>query len=122
MSDCVTLWIVAHQTPLSMGFSREEYWSRLPCPPPGNLPDPGIEHASLMSPALTGKCFYIGATGEAPAVTQQGNYYPASLSNHPLWLVPPIHKTQLEVRRQGCLGDTVQPASQGTEQGGEGGG
>ena len=47
-----TLWILAYQTPLSMGFSRHEYWTGLPCPPPGNLPDPGIKPASLMSPAL----------------------------------------------------------------------
>ena len=40
---CVTLWIVACQAPLSMGFSRQEYWSGLPCPPPGDLPDPGIK-------------------------------------------------------------------------------
>ena len=38
-----TPWTVAHQAPLSMGFSRQEYWSGLPCPPPGDLPDPGIE-------------------------------------------------------------------------------
>ena len=38
-----TLWTVAHQASLSMGFSRQEYWSGLPCPPPGNLPYPGIE-------------------------------------------------------------------------------
>ena len=37
------LWTVAHQAPLSMGFSRQEYWSRFPCPPPGDLPDPAIE-------------------------------------------------------------------------------
>ena len=42
-----TLWTVAFQTPLSKGFSRQEYWSGLPCPPPGDLPDPGIEPASL---------------------------------------------------------------------------
>ena len=41
----VTLWTVAHQAPLSMGFSRQEYWNGLPCPPPGDLPDPGIEPA-----------------------------------------------------------------------------
>ena len=39
---------VAGQAPLSMGFSRQEYWSGLPCPPPGNLPDPGIEPMSLV--------------------------------------------------------------------------
>ena len=45
-------WTIAHQAPLSMEFSRQEYWSRLPCPPPGDLPDPGIEHMSLTSPEL----------------------------------------------------------------------
>ena len=39
----VTLWAVAHQASLSMGFSRQENWSGLPCPPPGDLPDPGVE-------------------------------------------------------------------------------
>ena len=54
--SCVWLfaspWTVAHQASLSMGFSRQEYWSGLSCPPPGDLPDPGIELASLMSPEL----------------------------------------------------------------------
>ena len=48
----VTLWIVAHQAPLSMGFSRQEYWSGLLCPPPGDLPDPGIEPVSPATPIL----------------------------------------------------------------------
>ena len=43
----VTPWTVAHQAPLSMGLSRQEYWSGLPFPPPGNLPDPGIKPLSL---------------------------------------------------------------------------
>ena len=47
-----TPWTVACQAPLSMGFSRQEYWSGLPCPLPGDLPSPGIEPVSLMSPAL----------------------------------------------------------------------
>ena len=51
---CVTLWIVAPQAPLSVGFSRQEYWSELPRPPPGDLPDPQIEPASLTPPALAG--------------------------------------------------------------------
>ena len=47
------LWpYVAHQAPLPMGFSKQEYWSGLPCPPPGNLPDPGIKPLSPASPAL----------------------------------------------------------------------
>ena len=45
------------QAPLSMGFSRQEYWSGLPCPPPGDPPDPEIEAESLMSPVLTGGFF-----------------------------------------------------------------
>ena len=49
---CATLWIVAHQAPLSMGFSRQEYWSGLPCPPPADLPDPGVKPMSPVSPAL----------------------------------------------------------------------
>ena len=47
-----TLWTVAHQASLSLGFSRQEYWNRLPCPPPGDLPDPGVEPVTPMSPAL----------------------------------------------------------------------
>ena len=43
---CVTLWTAACQAPLSMGFSRQEHWSGLPCPPPGDLPDPGIKPRS----------------------------------------------------------------------------
>ena len=42
----LTLWTVAHQSPLSMGFSRQEYWSGLPCCPPGDLPSPGIKPRS----------------------------------------------------------------------------
>ena len=49
VSDFVTPWTVAHQTPLSIEFFRQEYWSGLPCPPPGDPPNPGIE---LESPAL----------------------------------------------------------------------
>ena len=49
-----TPWTVAHQAPLSMGFSRQEYWSALPFPPPGDLPDPEIEP---VSPALAGGFF-----------------------------------------------------------------
>ena len=60
-----TLWIVAHQAPLSMGFSRQEYYSGLICPPPGDLPDPGIQPMSLMSPALAGGFFTTSTTWEA---------------------------------------------------------
>ena len=46
---CATLWTVAHQASLSMRFSRQEYWSGLPCPSPGDLPDPGMEPKSYVS-------------------------------------------------------------------------
>ena len=49
-----TLWTVAHQAPLSMGYSRQEYWKGLPFPTPGDLPHPGIEPTSLASPPLAG--------------------------------------------------------------------
>ena len=53
-----TLWTTAHQAPLSMGFSRQEYWNGLPYPPPGDLPDPGTEPVSLMSLALVDWVLY----------------------------------------------------------------
>ena len=59
-----TLWTLACQAPLSMGFSRQEYWSGLPCPPPEDLPDPGIKPLSLTSPALVGGFFTTSATWE----------------------------------------------------------
>ena len=65
VSDSTTLWTVGHQAPLSMGFSRQQYWSGLPCPSPGDLPDPGPEPESLVSPALAGGFFTAGATWEA---------------------------------------------------------
>ena len=60
-----TLWTVAGQAPLSLGFSRQEYWSGLRFPAPGDLPDPGIEPASLMSPALAAGFFTTRAIWEA---------------------------------------------------------
>ena len=51
----VTPWTGAHQASLSMEFFREEYWSGLPRPSPGDLPDPGVKPTSLVSPALAGR-------------------------------------------------------------------
>ena len=59
-------WTIARQAPLSMGFSRQECWSGLLCPPPGYLPNPGIELTSVTSPALAGGFFTTSATWEAP--------------------------------------------------------
>ena len=69
----VTLWTIAHQTPLAMGFSRQEYWNELPFPSLGDIPKPGIKPTSLMSPALAGKFFTKSATWEA--------HVPFSVSN-----------------------------------------
>ena len=64
----VILWTVACQASLSMGFSRLEYWSGLPDPSPGDLPNPGIKPASLISPALAGGFFITNVTWEAPEI------------------------------------------------------
>ena len=61
-------WTAAHQAPLS---SRQEYWSGLLCPPAGDLPDPGTELASLMSPALAGWFFTTSTSWEALTNTSQ---------------------------------------------------
>ena len=58
-----TLWTVARQAPLLMGFCRQEYWSGFPCPPPSDLPDPGIEPTSLVSLALAGGFFFLFPLG-----------------------------------------------------------
>ena len=63
-----TLCTVAHQASLSMGFSRLEYWSGLPFPSPGNLPDPGIGPGSSTSPALAGRFFTTSTTWVADSL------------------------------------------------------
>ena len=65
----MTLLTVSCQVPQSMGFSRQEYWSGLLCSPPGDLPNPGKEPASLMSPAWAGRFFTTSATWETPGTT-----------------------------------------------------
>ena len=64
-----TLWTVAHQAPLSIEFSRQEYWIGLRCLPPGDLPDPGIEPESLVSPALAVGFFTTRTTWEASVLS-----------------------------------------------------
>ena len=70
MLSCVQLfavpWTVICQTPLPVEFSRQEYWSGLPCPPPGDLSNPGIEPTSLGSPVLTGRYFTTNWPPEKP--------------------------------------------------------
>ena len=60
----VTLWTIAHQAPMSMGFSKQEYWTGLPCPPPGHLPDPGIEPTSFTPLALAGRFLSLVPPGK----------------------------------------------------------
>ena len=112
------LWTVARQGPPSMKFSRQEYWNGLPCPPQGDLPDPEIEPASLVSPALAGRFFTTSATWETlglasvqfssvaqayPTICDPMNRSTPGLSVH--------HKfpefTQTHVNR---VGDAIQPS------------
>ena len=65
MPDSATLWTVAVQAPLSIRFFRQEYWSGLSCPPPGDLPDPRVKSASLKSPAPAGRFLINNAAWEA---------------------------------------------------------
>ena len=87
-----TLWTVAHQAPLSMGFSRQGYWSGLPCLPPGDLPDPGIEpvsHVSCIGRLVLYRWHHLGI----PSLTACSHNI--TLFSHSLWqagslpLVPP---------------------------------
>ena len=65
----MTLWPVAHQAPLSMGFPRQEYWSGLSLPSQGYLPDPGIEPVSLASSALAGRFFTTESSGKPSEIS-----------------------------------------------------
>ena len=64
VSDSVIPWTVGLQVPLSIRFSRQEYWNGLPFPSPGDLPHSGIKHKSLVSPAVTDKFFTTGPPGK----------------------------------------------------------
>ena len=77
-----TLWMVAHQALLSMGFSSQEYQSGFPCPAPREFPDLGIEPSSLMSPTLEGGFFTTSTTWEAllDHTNFQKSFLPLSLS------------------------------------------
>ena len=68
VGDSETPWTAARQAPLSMGFSRQEYWSGLPLNPPWALPNLGLEPTSLLSPALACGSFTTSTTWEAPSL------------------------------------------------------
>ena len=71
MSDAVTPWIVARQAPLPREFSRQEYWSGLPFPPLGDLPNPGIKPASPVFPVLADRFFTTEPTGKPQRNTKR---------------------------------------------------
>ena len=79
----VTPWTVAHQAPMSMGFFSQVYWIGSPCPPPGDLSDPGIELTPLMSPALAGRFFTTSTTWEVLRTSLQ---VPKSSGAGQLWM------------------------------------
>ena len=80
-----TPWTVAPWAPLSIGVSRQEYWSGLLCPPPGHLPDPGIEPMSLTSLAWQGAFFTTSTTWKAPSLP----WYTAKISEKDVWYLGP---------------------------------
>ena len=98
-----TLWTVARQAPMSTGFSRQAYWSGLPCPPPGEYPYPGIKPLSLTSPALAGGLFTSSAISvlHTHIIVSNAIFYgelcvllicllSSQLSNLHLWGRPPL--------------------------------
>ena len=85
-----TPWTVARQALLSTGFSRQEHWSGLLWPPPGDLPDPGMEHRSLMSPALAGGFFTVmkvmlNNQCKAPRLIKKKTQVHKMLKQKPCW-------------------------------------
>ena len=82
LQSCLTLCDpveCSHQPPLSMGFSKQEHWSRWPCPPPGHLPDPEMDTLSLASPALAASSLPLGATWEALSLYHKSTYICVSI-------------------------------------------
>ena len=75
MSDFVSLWTISRQSPLSMEFSRQEYWSEVPFPPPGGLLDPGIKPMSLAFLALAGEFFTTTAPGNPDISVLSPKYF-----------------------------------------------
>ena len=83
-----TIWTVAHQIPLSVGFFRQEYYNGLPCPPPGDLPDPGIEPMSPVSPQCRQILCPLSHQG-GPVSMEVYNLF-ASWSSHPVMVIESV--------------------------------
>ena len=103
-----TPWTVGHQAALFLGFPRQEYWSELPFPSPRDLPNPGIELASLASPALTGGFLNTGATWEAVNTSLTGRFLqkllPMAFNTFPDNNVLTLHPTtELQCFKSNCV-------------------
>ena len=97
-----TLWTVACQAPLSMGFCRQRYWNRLPFPPPRDLPDPGIKPTSFRSPALADRFFTTTAEGgnRAGLHLRPGSEHQANAWSPSPWtlnFVPGIYRNGIQI-------------------------
>jgi len=90
-----TLWTVAYQASLSVGFSRQEYWSGLPFPSPGDFPDTGIKPASLASCALTGRFFTTVPPGKLILLGKHDIIYFTSLQLLDIWVVLNLLRFQI---------------------------
>ena len=109
----LTLWMVVCQASLSMGFYRQEYWNGLPYPPPGDLSDPGIERATLMSPALASSflfCFFLPLAPSGKLLTQHRDYQllenktiPCSYKDWITWPFKRIFPTNAHASSSGTL-------------------
>ena len=109
-------WAVAHQAPLFIGFSRQEYWSGLPIPSPGNLPDPGIKPESSVAPALAGGFFTTEPPGKPfgmcvqslmPLSPQVDVYRYAQNMGNPeaMFHMIPFSRTQLDLSERPLCGN-----------------
>ena len=103
----VTLWTVALQVPLSMGFSRQEYWSGLTFPSPEDLPDPRIKPMSLASPALTVRFFTTNATWETHLYTYmlRANLHCCRAETNKTWKQLSSTQKSIEVNQAGKIQD-----------------
>jgi len=93
----VVSWTAAHKAPLSMGFSRQEYWNGLPFPPPGELPDPGIEPVPLGSPALQVDSLPVAPLGKYWVETRDTAKHPI-MHRPPPPPAPPNHLQQRDIQ------------------------
>ena len=94
-----TPWTIAHQALLSMNFPRQEYWSGLPCSPPGDLPDPEIEPTSFASPVLAGIFFTTMPPGKPQYNCDQAlnqSLYVTSLVAQTVKCLPTVRETRVQ--------------------------